>query len=86
MDKKVSELELSGQGLGRDLPLHPAMELLLARLESDPDWAETYFSIAYKYRNSFTREERHALNLKKREHEMKKFHVDIMTQVLKPKK
>lgn len=72
----------------KDPEVHPAIELLLARMESNPEefinghkWGE----LISNYRKNFTEKEKELFFIKERELSMECFHQEIMRQILSDK-
>lgn len=70
----------------KDPEVHPAIELLLARMESNPEeFHDKWEKVSIYYHENFTEKEKELLFAKKRELNMERLHQEIMRQILSDK-
>lgn len=69
----------------KDPDVHPAIELLLARMESNPEefvGGHRWDEIISNYRKNFTEKEKELFFIKERELNMEYLHQEIMREIL----
>jgi hypothetical protein len=67
----------------KDPEVHPAIELLLARMESNPEeFHEKWEGVISNYRKNFTEKEKELFFIKERELNMEYLHQKIMREIL----
>ena len=67
----------------KDPEVHPAIELLLARMESNPEeFHDKWGELISNYRKNFTEKEKELFFIKERELNMECLHQEIMREIL----